>query len=867
MKIDSQNVARNDPATSSSESTSKLEARSCTSPASVGAVDSEISASKANSPLQNPQGWVYLWHANPGFERRVQPPADHLPEVETEDSPGWIVKSAVPLPRLTTNDRLAGQFVEVHNAAYTKRPNSVTLEALPLGDAIPDPDGNFYFEPYRGGGRMERYPFTEPEMWERYISASRFGEVNAYYHTDRVAAYVDGLLRELGYPSLPPVIVKVNAHNAIAEIQGEVDGVRGKISGKWYPFQGGHYRLTTRKRMTVREWFPVVSTGEIHLGAGWKLARHGALAQRIGEPYRCNAAHNAGTIYHEYGHHVTRHTADFRANHLRDQRDQCNYKTDVDEAFCDYLAATMMGSPHIWAFHHQHNSKKVHRRSLTSSKSMDDYLRSCSDSSLLPDAHDNGTILAAALWDLRTRLVVEAPLADAAQAIHDMDLMVIHALVLIGQITDHPTAPTVAGTCRLRKGFGTVRQALLHSDQQIFSGRYSDAIRDCFRRRKIVSRNRELLSKLWSDVADQFRLTQPDERQIFSVHKKCRPETIPAAHELLTGSQLEAQIQKQRIGPYSLIAVGDVMIGSRARKRTNEFGPDYIFHATRPLFRRASIVLANQEGPIARHANKLARNFSYKVSPKYTRVLRRAGFNVLTLANNHLLDCGREGVLETLKSLEQHGIHAIGVGANRALAHQPAIMRAGQHTIGLLAYYWNRRTAAQKDLPGSAIDSPRHLEADIRRLRRLVDRVVITVHWGVPYERQPSDADREKAAQMISLGADLVIGHHPHIIQEVEIIEGRPVLYSLGNFAFGTGNSNAESLLVGVDFRSEQTVIDLFPAYVRNRDPRVNYQPKILTGAMAKNVLENLRTLSRDGQSIQVEAGVGKLVIPYRTHA
>jgi len=788
-----------------------------------------------------PQGTVYLWHPSSCGDTAV----------------GHLEKANVPLRNLDDPTRLAGRFVTVHNDSVTKLPGSLSLDGVLLGDAQPDADGNFLFEPHHGGGRMERHPFAEPDMWQRYIDASRFGEVNAYFHTNAAARHVDQLLHELGYPSLPPVVVRVNAHNAVAAHYGCRDGVLGKKSKKWYPMQGGHYRLPTGRRLTVVEHHALSPAGEIHLGPGWRLTEHGALAEFVGGRYRCNASHNAGTIYHEYGHHLTRHTADFRANAMKAPHRQCNYKTDLDEAFCDYLAATLMNSPHIWAFHHQHDAEKVHRRSLVSTKTMVDY-----DDRRHADAHDNGTILASTLWDVRQSLV-KAARTDAKQvaiAKHDADLLVVASLTLIGQLQDHPTGPTVTRTRRLRKGFGTVRQAMLEADRRLFAGAYETDIRKAFAGRGIKSRHRELLAKAWSEHHSSVLKLPLSEPKIQKLQRIAPQAIVPPSRDLLSASNLDAALRANQPGAYSLVAVGDVMVGSRARHRTNEFGPDYIFACVKPLFRRASIVLGNQEGPIARNARKLPRNHSYKVSPSYTRVLRRAGFSVLTLANNHLLDCGREGVRETLTSLKKHGIHAIGVGKDVASAHQPAIVRAGEHTVGLLGYYWNRRTAARKEKPGSAMDTPDHLAADIERLRPLVDRLVVTVHWGVPYEREPSQADHEKAQLMISLGADIVIGHHPHIMQEVEVFQGRPIIYSIGNFAFGTGNSKAESLLVGVQFQAHQTITDFYPVYVKNRDPRVNYQPKIMTGESATESLRRLAGLCSDSSLLKIENGVGRLV-------
>src|SRR5262249_26048403 len=156
-----------------------------------------------------------------------------------------------------------------------------------------------------------------------------------------------------------------------------------------------------------------------------------------------------------------------------------------------------------------------------------------------------------------------------------------------------------------------------------------------------------------------------------------------------------------------------------------------------PLFRRAPIGLANLEGPIAREAEKLDRNYTYRVSPRTTKTLLKTGINVVTLANNHLMDCGREGVLETLQLLSEAGVAVIGAGVNKEAAHAPAVFLAEGLRVGLLGYYWNRRTAARGPFPGSAMDtSPELLAADIQSLKGKVDRVVATFHWGVPYVRE-----------------------------------------------------------------------------------------------------------------------------------
>jgi poly-gamma-glutamate capsule biosynthesis protein CapA/YwtB (metallophosphatase superfamily) len=344
------------------------------------------------------------------------------------------------------------------------------------------------------------------------------------------------------------------------------------------------------------------------------------------------------------------------------------------------------------------------------------------------------------------------------------------------------------------------------------------------------------------------------------------PHEIPASEDLFSAEILEDHLAALAEPPLSLIAVGDIMLGGRARHRIKEYGRDYPFGAILPILQRTPIVLGNLEGPLAQKAQKLDRNFSYRVKPKLARSLLRAGINVVTLANNHLVDCGREGVLETLEALSVTGVTPLGAAANEQAAHEPVIREAGGLRIGLLGYYWNRRCAATAKLPGSAMGVFEELEADIRKLRSQVDRVVVTFHWGRPYKPEPSPRARAKALFAIDCGAHAVVGHHPHIIQAFEIYRRCPIFYSIGNFAFGSGNSRAEGLMIGFRFEEARTVVKVYPLYVKNRDPRVNYQPKMLRGSAAERMLRRLIEISpRGGTLLEIEQGTGRLDLPFRS--
>ena len=345
------------------------------------------------------------------------------------------------------------------------------------------------------------------------------------------------------------------------------------------------------------------------------------------------------------------------------------------------------------------------------------------------------------------------------------------------------------------------------------------------------------------------------------------PEDVPASEDVCSASELQGYLDALREPPPSLIAGGDVMLGERATKTLDREGGDYAFAAIRPLLGRAPVVLGNLEGPFARRSPKEIRRYCYRVDPDLARSLRRAGINVLTLANNHVVDCGRAGVLETFDALADAGIDWIGAGTHEQAAHTAAILQAGPFRLGLLGYYWNRRCAATETLPGAAMGTAEALEADISGLRDQVDRIVVTFHWGVPYKREPSEEDRATARLAVECGADAVIGHHAHIIQPFEIYRGIPIFYSVGNFAFGTLNSRAEGLLVALRFEDTRTVVHAYPLYVKNRDPRVAHQPKALRGAAAEHALRRLREISGvTGASMDIEGGRGTLSVDREAH-
>jgi len=388
---------------------------------------------------------------------------------------GSLTACIVPLANLDDADcgmvRLSGRFARVRNGASVLRRNHDNeIGIVAMGDAEPDANGDFLFDPGLGGARVDKVPYVKRLRLRHYCEAARFGEVNTYYHLDRIASYIHGLLLKLGAVPLPRITATVNAHHAATEESGTRDGVWR--DGRWLPFQGAHYRLPAR-RHDIPELAPLSPDGEIHLGPGRGLTSHGALAQYAGRPYRANASHNAGIIYHEYGHHITRHTADLRANRLRTPQRQSNRKSSLDEGYCDYWSASLLGTPHIWAWHRRHDNQTVHPRSLASKKTMQDY-----DERPGADPHLNGTIWAAALWELRTRMT--AKLGDGG---FQADLIIIESLLRLGQVSDGPPA-TLRGTRRLRNDYRTALTCLVRAEQSL-AGSHRDLVTSTFAKRGI----------------------------------------------------------------------------------------------------------------------------------------------------------------------------------------------------------------------------------------------------------------------------------------------------------------------------------------------------------------------------------------------
>ena len=199
----------------------------------------------------------------------------------------------------------------------------------------------------------------------------------------------------------------------------------------------------------------------------------------------------------------------------------------------------------------------------------------------------------------------------------------------------------------------------------------------------------------------------------------------------------------------------------------------------------ADLTLANLENPVVRNAVYHPEATTFTGDLRLMPVLEQAGIDGVTLGNNHILDAGAPGLLETLEHLEDAGIAYAGAGADLGAAREPMIFELGGTEVGVLSYQgvpsydwaWATETA-----PGTAPLLADVMEDDLERLRREVDLAVVMPHWGKEYVATPEPGQVDLAHAAIDAGADLVVGGHAHWPKGIEMYEGKPIFYGVGNF-------------------------------------------------------------------------------------
>ena len=219
----------------------------------------------------------------------------------------------------------------------------------------------------------------------------------------------------------------------------------------------------------------------------------------------------------------------------------------------------------------------------------------------------------------------------------------------------------------------------------------------------------------------------------------------------------------------------------------------------------ADYFVTNEEFPFSTRGTPAPdKQFTFRVHPEKVKLMQEMGIDLVTLANNHALDYGRDAMLDTIDTLDRAGIRHVGAGKNLAEARKPAIVELNGRTfafIGATRVYPEADWAAGTDSAGmfSAYDGGAQLAEEVKAAKQQADYVIAYVHWGIEREEMPNEVQKSIAHRLVDAGADLVVGAHPHVLQGIEYYQGVPIAYSLGNFVFGSSIPSTALLQADVD--------------------------------------------------------------------
>lgn len=287
--------------------------------------------------------------------------------------------------------------------------------------------------------------------------------------------------------------------------------------------------------------------------------------------------------------------------------------------------------------------------------------------------------------------------------------------------------------------------------------------------------------------------------------------------EVEEGGTETAEEQPQEKHSICLAFAGDVLLSDHVLKAYQSGGgiSGVVGESLLKAADEADLFMVNQEFPFSSRGNPAPdKQFTFRLAPERVDLLKEMGIDLVTLANNHALDFGTEALLDTCATLDGAEIPYVGAGENMDQAKALYEKQMGEWTVGFLGATrvipvaeW----AATSSRPGmlSTYD-PAVLLEEIRKGKELCDYLVVYVHWGVEREEFPKDYQRQLGRQLLDAGADLVIGSHPHVLQGIEYYNGKPIIYSLGNFVFGS--SIPRTLLLKAEWDGEETCLSVIPA-------------------------------------------------------
>jgi poly-gamma-glutamate synthesis protein (capsule biosynthesis protein) len=253
-----------------------------------------------------------------------------------------------------------------------------------------------------------------------------------------------------------------------------------------------------------------------------------------------------------------------------------------------------------------------------------------------------------------------------------------------------------------------------------------------------------------------------------------------------------------------LAAVGDIMLDRKLGDILLEGDLIYPFAEVAEYLREADLTIGNLESALGDLGTPVNKSYTFRAPPGTAQALAIAGFDLPSLANNHALDYGPLALEDAIHRLNVRGIAAVGAGTNDEIAHAPYLTQINGISLAIFAYvdvpvevrgFDTRTWTATSDTAGMAWADPERMQTDIAAVRQQVDLVVVLLHSGYENVFEPSPPQRDAAHAAIDAGANLVLGHHAHVLQGVEFYNDGVIVYGLGNFAFEDGGPPESAIL------------------------------------------------------------------------
>lgn len=264
--------------------------------------------------------------------------------------------------------------------------------------------------------------------------------------------------------------------------------------------------------------------------------------------------------------------------------------------------------------------------------------------------------------------------------------------------------------------------------------------------------------------------------------------------------------------------------------------PGYFFQNVKDIFTADDLTVANMEGTLTTSNDRQQKTFAFKGDPSYTEILTRGGVEATNLANNHSRDYGDQSYEDTIQYLEAAGITTFGYD-------RTAVMDVKGIKVGLIGIYELKDGLGRQQQVIDTIQEVKDQGAQV---------IIVSFHWGTEKSNIPDDIQKTLAHLAIDQGADLVVGHHPHVLQGIEKYQGKNIVYSLGNFCFG-GNKNPsdkDTMIFQQTFTVENgelvedDVTNIIPCSLSSESGYNNYQPMVLEGSEKERVLQKIEEFS-----------------------